>query len=71
MMDGGTVYALRVDAGLRGLVAPLVVAFIDEDLVIHVARDDRQLGMRNVFRGKLRVIPRRSLGVACAQSAPI
>ena len=37
-MDGGTVYALSVNAGLWELVAPLVVAFIDEDLVIHVAR---------------------------------
>lgn len=36
LMDRGTIDAWRIDAGLGEFVPPLLVAFIDEDLVIHV-----------------------------------
>src|SRR4029077_18922130 len=52
LVNGGAIHARRVDAGLGKLVAPLAVAFIDEDLVIDQAGYDGKLGARNVFGGE-------------------
>ena len=65
-MDRRAVDAGRVLAGLGKLVLALVVALIDEDLVIDRARDDDELGARDVLRGELGILLRRRLRVALA-----
>ena len=52
LVDGVTVDAGGIDAGLGELVAALVVAFVDEDLVIDQAGDDDELGAWDVRGGE-------------------
>ena len=59
-VDGVTVDAGGIDAGLGELVAPLVVAFVDEDLVIDQAGDDDELGAWDVRGGEGGVVLRQA-----------
>ena len=52
LVDGVTVDTGGIDAGLGELVAALVVAFVDEDLVIDQAGDDDELGIWDVRGAK-------------------
>src|SRR5512143_1372981 len=65
-MDRVAIDAGRIDAGLGKLVASPVVAFVDEDLVIDIARDDGELGAGNIFGGELGIVGRWCLRVARA-----
>ena len=58
--------ARSIDAGFRELVAALVVAFIDEDLVIDQAGNDDELGAGDVLGGEGGVVIGRRLRVARA-----
>src|SRR5207344_714517 len=65
-MDGGTINARRVLAGLGKLVFAFVVAFIDDDLVVDRTWDDDELGTWDAFRRELGILGRRRLRVAGA-----
>lgn len=52
LVDCVAVHARRIDAGLGELVAALVIAFIDEDLMIEEAGDDDKLGARICLAAK-------------------
>src|SRR5262249_36384834 len=65
-MDLAAVDAGRVDAGLRKFIPPVLVALVDENVVVDAARDDVKLGMRDMSRGELAVLVGRRLGIARA-----
>lgn len=50
-MNRRSVDACCILAGLWKFVLALVVALIEEDLVVDRARDDDELGIRNLLRG--------------------
>ena len=54
-VDKSPVLSRRVDAGFGKLVPALVVAFVDEDLVIHRTGNDRELSVRDMGGGEGRV----------------
>src|SRR5262249_16810507 len=65
-MDLAAVDAGSVDAGLREFIPPVLVALVDEYVVVDPARDHVKLGMRDKSRGKLGVLLGRRLGIAGA-----
>ena len=65
-MDGGTINARRVLAGLGKLVFAFVVAFIDDDLVVDRTWDDDELGTWDAFRRELGILGRH----VCVSPAP-
>jgi len=67
LVDRGTVHACCVDAGLREFIPAVLIAFVDEDVVVDAAGDHIELGMGNVLRGELGVVLGRRLGVAGAR----
>src|SRR6476661_1663033 len=65
-MDRVAIDARSVDAGLGKFVFPLLVALVDEDIVVDSARQHVKLGVCNVPGGELGVVLGRRLGVAGA-----
>src|SRR5262249_30058417 len=63
-MDLAAVDAGSVDAGLREFIPPVLVALVDENVVVDPARDHVKLGMRDMSRGELGVLVWRRLGIA-------
>src|SRR4051812_40247741 len=47
-VDRGAVHAGCVDAGLRKFILAVLIAFVDEDVVVDAAGDHIELGMGNV-----------------------
>ena len=62
-MQLGSIHARRVDTGLGIIVPPHLIALIVEDLVANRTGQHVELGMRDIFRGKLSVFLRRRRGV--------
>src|SRR2546428_9728265 len=65
-VDLAAVDAGSVDAGLREFIPAILVALIDENVVVYPARDDVKLGMRDMSGGGLGVVLGRRLGIARA-----
>src|SRR6516162_10852212 len=55
-VDLAAVDAGSVDAGLRKFIPPVLVALVDENVVVDAARDDVKLGIRDMSRGELGVL---------------
>ena len=60
-VDLAAVDAGSVDAGLRKFISAVIVAFIDEDVVIDAAGNDVKLSVGDVSRGELGVVLGRRL----------
>ena len=65
-MDAVAIDARGVDAGLGKFVFPLLVALVDENIVIDSAGNHVKLGVRDVLRGELGVV----LGRRLVSAAP-
>jgi hypothetical protein len=52
-----------IDAGLRIIIPPNLVALIDEDFVVNLTGKHLELRVRNIFRGKLGVFLWRRCGI--------
>src|SRR5919198_2658254 len=63
-MDAAAIDARSVDAGLREFIFAILVALVDEDVVIDPARNHVKLGARDVPGRELGIVPRRRLGIA-------
>src|SRR5262245_12676921 len=65
-MDLAAVDTGSVDAGLRKFIPSVLVALVDEYVVVDAAGDDVKLGMRDMSCGELGVVLGRRLGIARA-----
>src|SRR5215510_12938638 len=65
-MDLAAIDAGSVDAGLRKFISSILVALVDEYVVVDPAGDDVKFGMRDMSCGELGVVLGRRLGIARA-----
>ncbi|HYR41407.1 MAG TPA: hypothetical protein VER98_00145 [Terriglobia bacterium] len=69
LMHLGSIHARRVDTGVGIIVSSHLIALIVEDLVANWTGQHVELGMRDIFRGKLSVFLRWRRGVTGAFKA--
>jgi hypothetical protein len=69
IMQLGSIHARRIDTDVGVIVSSHLIALIVEDLVANRTRQHVELGMRDIFRGKLSVFLRWRRGVTGAFKA--
>ena len=65
-MDAAAIDAGSVDAGLREFISPVLIALVDEDVVVHSTRNHVKLCAWDVSGSELGIVLRRRLGIASA-----